>query len=118
MKVTSAFPLVTVALVVSSLGKTQTFFELLNPLPPVLYNFWLNYLPVILACAETPEEITVVFHSLDVDPKDGYVSIAEMKAAGMDTEDKKFMKNFRKADVNKDYRLCLKGMYKNAVHLI
>ena len=37
MKVTSAFPLVTVALVVSSLGKI--FFELLNPLPPVLYNF-------------------------------------------------------------------------------
>ena len=67
---------------------------------------------MILACAETPEEITVVFNSLDVDPKDGYVSIAEMKAAGMDTEDKKFMKNFRKADVNKDYRLCLKGMYK------
>ena len=75
-------------------------------------------LPVILACAETPEEITVIFHLLDVDPKNGYVSIAEMKAAGMDTEDKKFMKDFRKADVDKDYRLCLKGKYKHVVHLI
>ena len=73
---------------------------------------------MILACAETPEEITVIFNSLDVDPKNGYVSIAEMKAAGMDTEDKKFMKNFRRADDDKDYRLCLKGKNNHVVHLI
>ena len=66
---------------------------------------------VLLGYTETPEEITAIFNFMDDDPKNDYVSIAEMKAAGvdLDEEDEEFKNNFREADTDKDQRLSLEG---------
>ena len=63
---------------------------------------------VLLGNTETPEEITAIFKFIDADPKNDYVSIAEMKAAGVDL-DEEFKNNFREADTDKDHRLSLEG---------